>query len=129
MTSVPHSGAKSVTPGGSVTGHTPWTYEFVGESSDWVVFGAVSAADETGMTFQPAICTLSDSCDETEARLIAAAPDLLEALEAARTAIHQAYVDWDGEPEDVVPLQLARAKCDAAITRATGDRPEKGGAL
>lgn len=63
------------------------------------------------------------------ARLIAAAPDLLEALIVARTAINQAYVDWDGEPEDVVPLQLARAKCDAAITRATGDRPEKGGAL
>ena len=66
---------------------------------------------------------------EDEARLIAAAPDLLEALIVARTAINQAYVDWDGEPEDVVPLQLARAKCDAAIARATGDRPEKGGAL
>lgn len=62
-------------------------------------------------------------------RLIAAAPDLLEALKQAREVLHQHYVDWDGEPEDAVPLQLARAKCDAAIARATGDRPEKGGAL
>jgi len=54
------------------------------------------------------------------ARLIAAAPELLKALREAREALHQHYVDWDGEPEDAVPLQLARAKCDDAITKATG---------
>lgn len=48
----------------------------------------------------------------------AAAPELLEALKAARAALHFHYVEWDGEPEDAVPLQLARAKCDAAITKA-----------
>lgn len=41
--------------------------------------------------------------------------ELLSALTEARAALHQHYVDWDGEPEDAVPLQLARAKCDAAI--------------
>lgn len=51
------------------------------------------------------------------ARLITAAPDLLEALVEARAALHQHYIDWDGEPEDAVPLQLARSKCDAAIAR------------
>lgn len=56
---------------------------------------------------------------DADARLIAAAPDLLDALREARDALHQHYVDWDGEPEDAVPLQLARAKCDAAIAKAT----------
>lgn len=45
---------------------------------------------------------------------------LLAALEAARAALHQHYVDWDGEPEDAVPLQEARAACDAAIAKARG---------
>ena len=57
--------------------------------------------------------------EKANARLIAAAPDLLAALIEARDALHQHYVDWDGEPEDAVPLQLARSKCDAAISRAT----------
>lgn len=56
---------------------------------------------------------------EANARLIAAAPELLEALREARDALHQHYVDWDGEPEDAVPLQLARTKCESAIAKAT----------
>lgn len=70
--------------------------------------------------------------DETDvecianARLIAAAPDMLTALKEARAALHKHYVDWDGEPEDAVPLQLARAKCDAAIARATQETPHAG---
>lgn len=39
----------------------------------------------------------------------------VEALERARDALHQHYVDWDGEPEDAVPLQLARSECDQAL--------------
>ena len=46
---------------------------------------------------------------------------LLEAVKNAREALHQHYVDWDGEPEDAVPLQLARTKCDAAIALASSD--------
>ena len=38
------------------------------------------------------------------------------ALTEAREALHFHYVEWDGEPEDAVPLQLARAKCDQAIS-------------
>lgn len=62
-----------------------------------------------------------DGIDNADARLIAASPDLLAALISARDALHQHYVDWDGEPEDAVPLQLARSKCEAAISRATGE--------
>lgn len=60
---------------------------------------------------------------EANARLFAAAPRLLRALKEARKALHQHYVDWDGEPEDAVTLQLARDKCDAAIARATEAQP------
>lgn len=56
-------------------------------------------------------------CD-ANARLIAAAPSILAALEEARAALHQHYVDWDGEPEDAIPLLLARDKCDDAIALA-----------
>ena len=116
MTSVPHSGAKSVTPGGSVAGgHTkrPW----VVTSDGHYVSPAADLTKIVALVFRP------DTDSETErhdnARLIAAAPDLLEALCEARDALQQHYVDWDGEPEDAVPLQLARAKCDAAIAKAT----------
>lgn len=48
------------------------------------------------------------------------------ALIAAREALHQHYVDWDGEPEDALPLQEARAECDrvldALLSSNTGDQ-------
>jgi hypothetical protein len=43
-----------------------------------------------------------------------------EALVEARAALHQHYVDWDGEPEDAVSLQLARAKIDATLNQGGG---------
>lgn len=46
------------------------------------------------------------------------APDtakLIEALREAREALHFHYVEWDGEPEDAVPLQLARDRIDAIL--------------
>lgn len=108
--------------------HTPWTYAWESESSDWVVWGSVSAPDETGMTWQPAICTLSDSQGEDVARLIAAAPDLL----TVAIKSHEPYVGLSEEDiRSVYGLEeakLAIALRDA-ITRATGDRPEEGGAL
>jgi hypothetical protein len=116
MTSVPHSGAKSVTPGGSVAGgHTPGPW--VVTSDGHYVSPAADLTKIVALVFRP------DTDSETErldnARLIAAAPELLEALREARDALHQHYVDWDGEPEDAVPLQLARAKCETAIAKAT----------
>ena len=58
--------------------------------------------------------------DPDDALIARAAPELLAALEDARAALHFHYVEWDGEPEDAVPLQLARAKCAAAIAKAKG---------
>ena len=46
----------------------------------------------------------------------ALAETLAGAVTEAREALHFHYVEWDGEPEDAVPLQLARSKCDAALT-------------
>lgn len=71
--------------------HTPWKHEWVEESSDWAVFGCVYPPDVDGIAHQPGICTLSDSCDEDEARLIAAAPDLLAVAKLAlKTALDEA---------------------------------------
>jgi hypothetical protein len=60
---------------------------------------------------------------EQDARHKAALEDnaqLRAALREARDALHQHYVNWDGEPEDAFQLQLARAKCNAALK---GDAP------
>jgi hypothetical protein len=54
---------------------------------------------------------------ESQASLLLA---MKEALVEARAALHQHYVDWDGEPEDAVSLQLARAKIDATLNQGAG---------
>lgn len=38
-----------------------------------------------------------------------------DALTTARQALHQHFVDWDGEPEDALLLQEARSECDLAL--------------
>ncbi len=91
--------------------HTPWKHEWVEESSDWAVFGCVYPPDADGIAHQPGICTLSDFCDEDEARLIAAAPDLLEALEGCIPQLELG----NGEAEHI---KAARA----AIARARGEQ-------
>ena len=77
--------------------------------------GDVNEEGETPYMLMSGICSYKD------AHLIASAPELLEALQEAREALHFHYVEWDGEPEDAVPLQLARSKCDAAIAKATDE--------
>ncbi len=132
MTSVPHSGAKSVTPGGSVAGgagHTPgpWLVQRIDYSRGLDVSFEVRhywSPDQpqhkvVAATHMEELRRDFWKVDEANAHLIAAAPELLAALREARDALHQHYVDWDGEPEDAVPLQLARAKCDEAIAKAT----------
>ena len=39
----------------------------------------------------------------------------VDALISAREALHHHYVEWDGEPEDAVPLQEARSECDRVL--------------
>lgn len=71
---------------------------------------------------------MNDGENEANARLIAAAPDLL----TVAIKSHEPYVGLSEEDiRSVYGLEeakLAIALRDA-ITRATGDRPEKGGAL
>lgn len=116
---------------GEKQGHTPGPWRIdVNGSEDWSV--DYDGPSSTYMTIcgdrpQPVCFAVEPSAYgndeeiEANARLIAAAPDLLAALVEARDALHQHYVDWDGEPEDAAPLQVARAKCEAAISRATGE--------
>jgi hypothetical protein len=116
---------------GEKQGHTPGPWRIdVNGSEDWSVdYDGPSSTYMTicGARPQPVCFAVEPSAYgndeevEANARLIAAAPDLLAALISARDALHQHYVDWDGEPEDAVPLQLARSKCEAAISRATGE--------
>ncbi|WP_312784637.1 hypothetical protein [Brevundimonas sp.] len=67
---------------------------------------------------------------EANARLIAAAPDLLEALEAHQ-GVSQLLAELEfclDEERGEIERQLRdiEEQARAAITRATGDRPEKG---
>lgn len=63
---------------------------------------------------------------KANARAIAEVPAMVRALREAREALHFHYVEWDGEPEDAVPLQEARGKIDAILARLDGARREQG---
>ena len=102
---------------------SPWTAQWDDESADWVVWGSVSEPDETGMTWQPTICSLSDCVGEDEARLIAAAPDLLAALSDLLPPT-LCGESWDLPEHDAVPITITFGKLNAAraaISRATGE--------
>ena len=105
MTSVPHSGAKSVTPGGSVAGggHTkgPW----VVTSDGHYVSPAADLTKIVALVFRP------DTDSETErldnARLIAAAPELLEALLQVRASTEWSCMETSAQ--DAVEAAIGKA--------------------
>ena len=88
-----------------MTQHTPglWTYE----AEETGFAGAIVA--KTGW-----ICDFDTDPSPANARLIAAAPDLLEALEAVK--------NWDVANLALdIPLDV-RQKMQAAIAKATGEK-------
>lgn len=106
---------------GEKQGHTfasPWTAQWDEESADWVVWGSVSEPDETGMAWQPTICSLSDCVGEEEARLIAAAPDLLA---AAQRVLAGLIARIDAAHPSSVPVFDGIVDLHDAISRATGE--------
>ena len=87
----------------------PWIY-------DAGAFYAKCQLNERGMTRESPIAEMLNGREddyEANARLIAAAPELLEALEMVR--------DADNDNGRKIP-SLARAKIDAAIAKARGEQ-------
>jgi len=79
------------------TSHAPWKVEFGGKSGGW---GVLSARGESIAYVRQDIIH-----DEANARLIAAAPELLAALEAALEAV----IYFHNNEEDNGTLDLVRA--------------------
>lgn len=104
-------------------GHTPgpWTVSDLYADDDGQPELAIQAK-VNGMACHPAAVCLQlpnmQGMQMANARLIAAAPDLLEALTMVRDADNDCQLD--GHP--TIP-RAARAKIDAAISKATGETP------
>ena len=101
------------------TKHTPgpW-YVGSGTYEGRNIYSAASVTDDEGFTYQPIVASAEDDgikCWDANARLIAAAPDLLRYLKEARRTLEM----W----KDVAPAVSLCADIDAAIARATGEQP------
>ena len=113
-------------------GHTPGPWEALKDNNRWTIFLPDSyLGNHIAYTSNGGV---SEDQEEANARLIAAAPDLLEALEQARTTIamlrrnvvteierHDGLFRWEGVPE---VLQFRIDQCDAAIARASSPEGE-----
>lgn len=83
------------------TSHAPWKAEFGGKAGGW---GVLSERGEV-VAYVPQ----SIAHSEANARLIAAAPELLAALEAALTAVEY-YHEHEGAEETLRQVRDAIAK-------------------
>ena len=97
------------------TKHTPgpW-YVGSGTYEGRNIYSVASVTDDDGFTYQPIVASAEDDgidCWDANARLIAAAPDLLEALKDMVDLV-ELMCPFDG------PQQR---KARAAIARATGE--------
>ena len=97
------------------TMHTPgpW-YIGSGTYEGRNIYSAEAVTDDEGFTYNPVVATAEDDgvvCWDANARLMAAAPELLDALKSLSCAI------------DVTAYGAALAKARAAIAKATGEHP------
>lgn len=101
----------------------PWHVVRYGDGDSLVICEDEAGSQRIAFMATPS-STTSQKHIQANAQAISALPELIEALQEAREALHFHYTEWDGEPEDAVPLQLARAKCDAALLKAGGSNAE-----
>ena len=90
----------------------PW-YVGTGTYEGRNIYSVASVTDDEGFTYQPIVASAEDDgikCWDANARLIAAAPDLLEALKRCK------FDSLNMTLED-------REFCRAAISKATGEHP------
>ena len=119
MTSVPHSGAKSVTPGGSVAGHTPgpWTYSTEPHPNGCPIIG------HEGLMIAMLAHSVNHEDQKEEAlanaRLIAAAPELLEAMTRAANRIDHMSLYLEGPESRRLDALDWTEDARAAIAKAT----------
>lgn len=96
------------------------------------IYSAKAVTDGEGFTYNPVVATVEDDgvvCWDANARLIAAAPDMLEALQwygAKAVQMGQAAIHQDSKLMLALMKEIAvdyGAKARAAIARATGEQP------
>ena len=105
------------------TKHTPgpW-YVGSGTYEGRNIYSVASVTDDDGFTYQPIVASAEDDgidCWDANARLIAAAPDLLEALRGMFAMWRSVCRAQCWEPEHLAESVRAQA----AIAKATGERP------
>ncbi len=89
-----------------------WDYEYEGRKFPYGIAGNVGC----GRAPSPDVDCFTSRTTHANARLIAAAPDLLAACKAAREFLEDGY-----PPENISPSEAAiREQLDAAIARAEG---------
>jgi hypothetical protein len=93
--------------------HTPGPWEAIEHPKDWIIKQRVKTASELRF---PALIARAERT--ANARLIAAAPDLLAALFLARPFVIAALADTDDLSDNAEAEVAFRAICDA-INKAT----------
>lgn len=113
MTSVPHSGAKSVTPGGSVAGHTPGPWEVVDHHGSLWIYPVEGAGMGWVGDSYLSVCIGKDNGGAANAALIASAPCLLELLQECRDYFASCPT------YDAIDTDCLDSRCMEAIVKAT----------
>lgn len=109
----------------------PW-YVGSGTHEGRNIYSVASVTDDEGFTYQPIVASAEDDgikCWDANARLIAAAPDLLKALqwyEAKAVQMGRAAINQDSKLMLALMKEIAveyGAQARAAIVKATGEQP------